>query len=138
MSAKSTTQAVRCAYTRLVATGVWWCGCAPAQAEQLRPLLAQAVDRAAAQPLQPPVVSEGIAAMHALVVLWEPGQAEGSAAWTALTHPHKHTLLHDRTIYALTDDGMFHCSLSTPLGPYCNNVGLIFSKIVGIICKYLT
>ncbi|CAH2086956.1 unnamed protein product [Euphydryas editha] len=103
LSAKSTTQAVRIAYTSLVSRALRR---GPAHAPALRPALLAAVERAAQQPLQHLVVSEGISAMAALAQLDADGElpAQGGA-WAALTHPQKHVLLHERVLAAATDDG---------------------------------
>ncbi|XP_047528363.1 eIF-2-alpha kinase activator GCN1 [Vanessa atalanta] len=102
LSAKSATQAVRIAYTSLVARALRR---GPAHADALRAALLAAVERAAQQPLQHLVVSEGISAMAALAQLDEEGTlpAQG-AAWAALTHAQKHVLLHDRVLAAAPDD----------------------------------
>ncbi|KAF9411180.1 hypothetical protein HW555_009953, partial [Spodoptera exigua] len=97
LSAKSTTQAVRTMYMSMVAAGVRACGASPAQAAALQPVLSKAVDKAAQQPLQHLVVSEGICAMLGLVQL----EAGGSGQWAALAH----VLLHDRVLAAAGDEG---------------------------------
>nr|XP_049695154.1 eIF-2-alpha kinase activator GCN1 [Helicoverpa armigera] len=105
LSAKSTTQAVRTAYVSMVAACVRNCGATPAQAAALQPVLVKAVEKAAQQPLQHLVVSEGICAMLGLALLDAARELPGRAAiWTPLTHADKHVLLHDRVLAAATDD----------------------------------
>lgn len=106
LSAKSTTQAVRCAYVSLVSHALRHCRPAPAQRAALAPTLARAVEKAAQQPLQHLVVSEGICAMLGLVLLDESRELPGKAAlWAALAHVDRQVLLHDRVLSAASDDG---------------------------------
>lgn len=52
------------------------------------------------------MVSEGISAMLALALLDDSQSLPRcGAAWTALTHPDRHALLHERTLTAAPDDG---------------------------------
>ncbi|XP_075992954.1 lethal (3) 80Fj [Anticarsia gemmatalis] len=105
LGAKSTTQAVRTAYVSMVASCVRGRGAGADHADALRPVLFKAVEKAAQQPLQHLVVSEGICAMLALALLDEARELPGKAAvWTALTHPDKHVLLHDRVLSAASDE----------------------------------
>lgn len=104
LSAKSTTQVVRTMYMSMVAAGVRACGASPAQADVLQPVLSKAVDKAAQQPLQHLVVSEGICAMLCLAQLDAARSLPTRGQWAALTHADKHVLLHDRVLAAATDD----------------------------------
>lgn len=54
------------------------------------------------------IVSEGICAMLCLARL-DVARSLPSAGtvWTALTHPEKHALLHDRTLHAISEDGNY-------------------------------
>ncbi|XP_060810909.1 stalled ribosome sensor GCN1 [Amyelois transitella] len=103
LSAKSSTQVVRIAYTSLVSLALRSCRAAGPQADALRPPLLKAVERAAQQPLQHLVVSEGIAAMAALVALDGGRGLPGSPAWGALLGD-RHVLLHDRVLQAAPDE----------------------------------
>ncbi|XP_026329507.1 eIF-2-alpha kinase activator GCN1 isoform X2 [Hyposmocoma kahamanoa] len=105
LSAKSTTQTVRCAYVSLVSHALQHCKAAPAQRDALGPMLTKAVEKAVQQPLQHLVVSEGICAMLGLVLLDETRELPGkTAVWAALTHVDKQVLLHDRVLSTASDD----------------------------------
>lgn len=105
ISAKSSTQPVRVAYTSLISRGLCHCPASAAQGDVLRPLLLKAVEKAAQQPLQVPVVSEGICAMLGLVQLDSHRELPSRAqAWAALAHADKHVLLHERILTAATED----------------------------------
>ncbi|CAH0406720.1 unnamed protein product [Chilo suppressalis] len=104
LSAKSTTQLVRIAYTSLIALGLHAGGAEPGDGAALRPLLTKAVDKAVQQPTQPLVVSEGISAMLGLVALDSERALPTTGAWAALTHPTRPTILHERALAAAPDD----------------------------------
>ncbi|KAI5634477.1 eIF-2-alpha kinase activator GCN1 [Phthorimaea operculella] len=106
LSAKSTTQAVRCAYISLVSGALRRCAPSPAQRQALTPPLLKCVEKAVQSPLQNPVVSEGICAMLALTLMdTSRSLPTQGAVWTALTHHEKHVLLHDRVLTQAQDDG---------------------------------
>ncbi|CAK1582375.1 unnamed protein product [Parnassius mnemosyne] len=103
-SAKSSTQPVRTAYVSLVSRAARR-GASRAHSDALRPALLAAVERAAHQPLQHLVVSEGISAMLGLTLLDTARELPGKGAvWATLVHPDKHVLLHDRVLSATHDD----------------------------------
>ncbi|RVE49899.1 hypothetical protein evm_005492 [Chilo suppressalis] len=104
LSAKSTTQLVRIAYTSLIALGLHAGGAEPGDGAALRPLLTKAADKAVQQPTQPLVVSEGISAMLGLVALDSERALPTTGAWAALTHPTRPTILHERALAAAPDD----------------------------------
>ncbi|XP_028035975.1 eIF-2-alpha kinase activator GCN1 isoform X1 [Bombyx mandarina] len=111
ISAKSSTQTVRTAYTSLLGRALRRCG-PPAAAAPLHALLLQPVERAALQPLQNATVSEGICAMLGLVLLDESRQLPGkSSCWAALLHPDKHVLLHDRVLAAASEHVLIQVAL---------------------------
>ncbi|XP_068630147.1 stalled ribosome sensor GCN1 [Battus philenor] len=103
-SAKNSTPAVRTAYVSLVSRAALR-GASKAQADALRPTLLAILERAASQPLQLPVVSEGISAMLGLMLLDSGHELPAKASlWGMLVHPEKHVLLHDRVLAAASDD----------------------------------
>ncbi|XP_052737701.1 eIF-2-alpha kinase activator GCN1 [Bicyclus anynana] len=102
LSAKSTTQAVRIAYTSLVSRALRR---GPAHKEALWGALLAAADRAAQHPVQHLIVSEGICAMAALAQLDGAQELPAcGAAWAALTHHQKHVLLHEKVLAAAPED----------------------------------
>ncbi|KAJ0180220.1 hypothetical protein K1T71_003624 [Dendrolimus kikuchii] len=105
LSAKSSSQAVRVAYTSMISRGLRHYTASSAQGDTLRPLLLKAVEKAAQQPLQHLVVSEGICAMLGLALLDTSRELPTkSQIWTALVHTDKHVLLHDRILTSAGDD----------------------------------
>ncbi|XP_038215346.1 eIF-2-alpha kinase activator GCN1 [Zerene cesonia] len=105
LSSKNTSQAVRIAYASLVSRLVVRGGAAPPHADQLRPTLLAAVEKALQQPLQHQIVSEGVCAMVTLVKLDTARELPSrGAVWHALAHPDKHVLLHERLLAAAHDD----------------------------------
>ncbi|CAH3879772.1 unnamed protein product [Pieris brassicae] len=105
LPAKTTTQVVRIAYTSLISRIVVSHGIRPTQADALKSILLAAVEKAAQQPLQHPIVSEGVCAMVSLVQMDSGGElASHTQAWSALFHADRHVLLHDRLLLAATDD----------------------------------
>ncbi|XP_045785525.1 eIF-2-alpha kinase activator GCN1 isoform X2 [Maniola jurtina] len=109
LSAKSTTQTVRIAYTSLISRALR--RGAAHKAALWASLLATA-EKAAQQPLQHLIVSEGICAMAALAQLDGAQELPAcGAAWAALTHHQKHVFLHDRVLAAAPDDVLIQVGL---------------------------
>ncbi|XP_059061266.1 LOW QUALITY PROTEIN: stalled ribosome sensor GCN1 [Achroia grisella] len=104
LSAKNTPQVVRTAYASLLAhvvrdVGGGGGGGGDAGAGALKPLLLAALDKAAHQPLQHLVVSEGISALASLVLVDRASSSELVARPALLP-----ALLHDRVLAAACDD----------------------------------